>query len=49
MVDQAAFYLVEDDDYWWTHSKARLIKENEGELSWERFKGALRINSIPLT
>lgn len=47
MVDQAAFYLVEDDDYWWTHSKARLIEENDGELSWERFKGALRDQFYP--
>ena len=42
MVDQAAFFLVEDADYWWTPSKIRLIEKNDGELSWESFKGALR-------
>ncbi|XP_057540755.1 uncharacterized protein LOC130818609 [Amaranthus tricolor] len=47
MVDQAAFYLVEDADYWWTHSKARLIVENDGEFSWEHFKGALRNQFYP--
>ncbi|XP_057540618.1 uncharacterized protein LOC130818464 [Amaranthus tricolor] len=47
MIDQAAFYLVEDADYWWKHSKARLIVENDGELSWERFKGALRDQFYP--
>ena len=32
MVDQAAFFLVEHADYWWTHSKIRLISENDGDL-----------------
>ena len=47
MVDQAAFFLVEDADYWWTYSKTRLIAENDGDLSWKSFKGALRDQFYP--
>ncbi|XP_057520887.1 uncharacterized protein LOC130801136 [Amaranthus tricolor] len=45
--NMAAFYLIKDADYWWTHSKVRLIEDNDGELSWERFKGALRDQFYP--
>ena len=48
MVDQAAFFLMEDTDYWWTHSKTRLIAANNGDLSWDSFKGTLRDQFYPL-
>ena len=47
MVDQAAFFLVEDADYWVRHSKMRLIEEGGGELSWEGFKRGLRNQFYP--
>ena len=49
MFDQAAFFLVEYADYWWTHSKMRLIEENGDELSQEGFKGVLRDQFYPHT
>ena len=36
-VNQAAFYLTGEADYWWANSKAGLLEPFEGVFDWAMF------------
>ena len=37
-VNQAAFYLTGEANYWWANSKAGLLEQADGGLDWGMFK-----------
>ena len=46
-VNQAAFYLTGEVDYWWANSKAGLLEQADGDLDWGMFKRAMREKFLP--
>ncbi|XP_057543813.1 uncharacterized protein LOC130823196 [Amaranthus tricolor] len=47
-VNQAAFDLVGEADYWWANSRSGLLEQAEGDFGWELFKRAMREKFYPL-
>ena len=47
-VNQAAFYLIGEVDYWWANSKAGLLEQAEGVFDWSMFNRAIREKFYPL-
>ncbi|XP_057532830.1 uncharacterized protein LOC130810712 [Amaranthus tricolor] len=47
-VNQAAFYLVGEADYWWANSRSGLLEQAEGDFGWDLFKRAMREKFYPL-
>ncbi|XP_057520885.1 uncharacterized protein LOC130801135 [Amaranthus tricolor] len=47
-VNQAAFYLVGEADYWWANSRSELLEQVDGVLNWVLFKRAMRDKFYPL-
>lgn len=46
-VDQAAYFLIEDPDYWLVHSKHTLEGEAEEGFGWEELKKAIKEQFYP--
>ena len=38
MVGQAAFYLQEEADYWWSNARDSVMSDLDNPLSWKDFK-----------
>ena len=47
-INQAAFYLTGEADYWWANSKAGLLEQADGGRNWGMFKRAMREKFNPL-
>ncbi|XP_057542444.1 uncharacterized protein LOC130820913 [Amaranthus tricolor] len=47
-VNQVAFYLVGEADYWWANSRSGLLEQADGVLNWDLFKRAMREKFYPL-
>ncbi|XP_057532891.1 uncharacterized protein LOC130810780 [Amaranthus tricolor] len=47
-VNQAAFYLVGEADYWWANSRSGLLEQTNGVFNWDLFKRAMREKLYPL-
>ncbi|XP_057542410.1 uncharacterized protein LOC130820884 [Amaranthus tricolor] len=47
-VNQPAFYLVGEADYWWAKSRLGLLEQTKGNFGWEIFKRAMREKFYPL-
>ena len=47
-VNQAAFYLVGEAEYWWANSRSGLLEQAEGVFDWDLFKRAMREKFYPL-
>ena len=46
-VDQAAFYLQEEADYWWSNVRDSMMSDPDNPLSWKDFKTMIRENFYP--
>ena len=47
-VNQAAFYLVGEAEYWWTNSRSGLLEQAEGDFGWDLFDRDMRKKFYPL-
>ena len=46
-VDQAAFYLQEEADYWWSNARDSVMSDPDNPLSWKDFKTMIREKFYP--
>ena len=46
-LDQAAFYLQEEADYWWSNARDSVMSDPDNPLSWKEFKTLIREKFYP--
>ena len=46
-LEQAAFYLQEEADYWWSNARDSVISDPNNPMSWKEFKTLIRENFYP--
>ena len=46
-VDQTAFYLQEEADYWWSNARDSMMSDHDNPLNWKEFKTLIREKFYP--